>query len=130
MRQQIPLLLVVVGAMLLLFGDRIDIPTPEPAPGEVAAVYLIHESADGTQSLTDLKADSAWKQAIEAKGAAWLIADDDAAEAGLPHVVAIAREQGLPAVVWVDSNGLGQSKPCPVNTADMLVLLREIGAAE
>jgi hypothetical protein len=127
-----PVILFVAGALLLLFGDKIEIPNPipDPTPSEVVCVYLIHESNDGTQALTDLKADSEWKDAIEASGAKWLIVDDDAAEDALPNVVAIARKQGLPALVWVDANGLGQSKPCPVNSADMLVLLREIGAAE
>lgn len=131
--RQSQMVLLLVGGSLLLFGgkvNRVPGPTPDPTPGEASCVYLIHESADGSQVLTDLKADATWKQAIEAKGVRWMIADDDAAEAGLPNVVAIARRQGLPAIVWVDKNGVGKSRPCPLNAADMLVLMREIGAAE
>lgn len=108
-------------------------PTPEPPtpqPSKVAAVYLIHESADGTQEMTAVKADAAWKAALDAAGVRWLIADDDAADKSLPNVVAMARKQGLPAVVWVDSAGLGASNACPQTPADMLALLREIGAAK
>jgi hypothetical protein len=107
-----------------------DGPIPDPQPSNVVAVYLIHESADGTPPLTTLKATLAWKEALDANNVRWLIADDDAAEKSLPNVVAIARKQGLPAVVWVDSAGLGASKPCPVTPAEMLALLREIGAAK
>jgi len=105
-------------------------PTPTPQPSTVAAVYLIHESADGTPALTVLKADLAWKEALDANSVRWLIADDDAAEKSLPNVAAMARKQGLPAVVWVSANGLGASKPCPATSADMLALLREIGVVK
>ena len=105
-------------------------PTPDPQPSNVVAVYLIHESADGTPPLTVLKADLAWKEALDANNVRWLIADDDAAEKSLPNVVALARKQGLPAVVWGGANGLGASKPCPATPAEMLALLREIGAVK
>lgn len=111
-------------------GPTPPTPTPEPQPTKVAAVYLIHESADGTQDMTEVKADTAWKAALDAAGVRWLVADDDAAEKSLPNVAAMARKQGLPAVVWVDSAGLGASKPCPQTPADMLALLREIGAVK
>lgn len=111
-------------------GPTPPTPTPTPQPSKVAAVYLIHESADGTQAMTEVKADSAWKAALDSAGVRWLVADDDAAEESLPNVVAMARKQGLPAVVWVDAAGLGAAKPCPQSPADMLALLREIGAAK
>lgn len=105
-------------------------PTPDPQPSKVAAVYLIHESGDGTQAMTDVLGDTAWKTALDAAGVRWLVVDDDAAEKSLPNVVAVARKQGLPAVVWVDVAGLGASKACPQTPAEMLALLREIGAAK
>lgn len=105
-------------------------PDPQPQPSKVVAVYLIHESGDGDQAMTEVKADTDWKAAVDAAGVRWLVADDDAAEKSLPNVVAMARKQGLPAVVWVDAAGLGASKPCPQTPAAMLALLREIGAAK
>jgi hypothetical protein len=93
-------------------------------------VYLIHESADGNPAMTTLKADLAWKAALDGNSVGWLIADDDVAERSLPNVVALARKQGLPAVVWVDANGLGAAKACPQTSAEMLNLLREIGAVK
>ncbi|MDE2440736.1 MAG: hypothetical protein KGP14_06905 [Betaproteobacteria bacterium] len=138
MRHTTLALLLLTGGALLVASPAIQIPwpwqapapIPTPQPSAVAAVYLIHESADGNPAMTAIKADLAWKAALDSNSIRWLIADDDAAEKSLPNVVALARKHGLPAVVWVDAAGLGAAKACPQTPAEMLALLREIGAAK
>lgn len=134
---KIAIMLLLGGALLVVspmipasWYQSTPTPIPQPQPSAVAAVYLIHESADGTPAMTALKADLGWKSALDANSVRWLIADDDAAEKSLPNAVAMARKQGLPAVVWVDASGLGSAKACPQTPAEMLALLREIGAAK
>jgi hypothetical protein len=136
--RKIALLLLLLGGAMLVASPAIPsawyqsapVPIPTPQPSAVAAVYLIHESADGNPAMTTLKADLSWKAALDDNSVRWLIADDDAAEKSLPNVVAMARKQGLPAAVWVDVNGLGAAKACPSTAAEMLALLKEIGAAK
>lgn len=106
-------------------------PQPNPTPTPKAAyLYLIHETADATPQFNLVQMDTKWKERATSLKIRWVIVDDDNAEKTLPNSVALARKKGLPAVVWLDGQGLATAESCPKTPADMLALVEKLGGSK
>ena len=105
-------------------------PPPPPPTPKAAYLYLIHETADATPQFNLVQMDTKWKERATSLKIRWIIVDDDNAEKTLPHSVALARKKGLPAVVWIDQQGLAAAESCPKTPAEMLALVEKLGGAK
>lgn len=97
---------------------------PTPQPAKIAAIYLIHESGDGTPAFTAIKNSDAWKKEAERLGIRWLIFDKDVGAKKLPEVTQRAIAIGLPALVLLDTQKLCVAEKCPKTHDAMLARVK------
>jgi len=102
-------------------------PGPDPQPLTADRLYLIHETADDTPALAEVRAATTWKTRAEKLGMKWLMSDDDVARRLLPEVVAAAEKRGLPAVVFCQQEKVVGTAAVPATAAAMVSLVESYG---
>lgn len=102
-------------------------PQPGPTPSKITAIYVVHESGDGTPAFTAIRNAAAWKSEADRLGIKWLVVDVDTARPKLPQAVKLAVAKGLPAIVLLDAQGLGVAEACPKTPDAMLARVKAAG---
>jgi hypothetical protein len=100
---------------------------PVPTPKKAALMYLILETGDLTPQVAAVKDAKAWRDAADAAGIRWTVADDEAGSKVWPNVVAKARAAKLPCVVFVDPGGIPTTEPLPATVEAMVSLVKKYG---
>jgi hypothetical protein len=100
---------------------------PVPNPKKASLLYLILETGDLTPQVASVKDAKAWRDAADAAGIRWTVADDEAGSKVWPNVVAKARAAKLPCVVFVDPGGVPTTGPLPATVDAMIALVKKYG---
>jgi hypothetical protein len=100
---------------------------PTPTPKKAALLYLILETGDLTPQVAAVKDAKAWRDAADAAGVRWTVADDETGAKVWPNVVKKAREATLPCVVFVDPGGVPTTEPLPATVDAMTALVKKYG---
>ncbi|MBN2024958.1 MAG: hypothetical protein JW809_19430 [Pirellulales bacterium] len=113
-------------------GDPNPVPPPPPPPpiDKAVAMYVIVETETVTPEEAQVRDAKAWRDAADAAKIRWAVADPDAASKTWPNVVAQAKTKGLPAIVFVDANGLASVEPLPATTEALVALVKAKGGVQ
>jgi hypothetical protein len=108
-------------------------PPPPPPIDKAVAMYVIVETGPPnppTPAMVRVRDAKAWRDAADAAKIRWSSADPDAAEEQWPNIVARARAAGLPAVVFLDANGVVSIEPLPATVEAMVALVKAKGGVQ
>jgi hypothetical protein len=92
-------------------------------------MYLIYESADLTPATARVRDGLAWKKTADSLGIKWLCFDQDQGVKKFPQATARAKAAGLPAVVFLDAQGVPDVVKIPSTAEAMETLVKTKGGA-
>ena len=115
----------------VVFGEGpLPPPPPPPPPVKPVAVYYIHESGDLAPKEASVRDGLAWKKAADSLGIRWLCFDKDSGAKKFPDATKRATAAGLPAVVFIDAQGMPDVTKAPTTAAEMETLVKQKAGAK